>query len=64
MLGLVKHRELRFGSHAHEVEEAYPAKFQDERMSLRLSSGARSLRVPSVVFDCSSSPYGHDQNST
>ena len=28
MLGLVKHRELRFGSHAQEVEETYPAKFQ------------------------------------
>ena len=33
-------------------------------MSLRLPSGVHSLRVPSVVLDCSSSPYGHVHNSS
>ena len=30
MLGLVEHRELRFGSHAQKVGQTYPAKFQTE----------------------------------
>ena len=47
MLGLVEHLELRFGSHAQEVEETYPAKFQ-----VKLASG----RLPTARNGCTRSP--------
>ena len=46
---MVKHRELRFGSHAQEVEETYPAKFQTEPTLGMYLTAHTPHRVPTVV---------------
>ena len=45
-MSLAKHHELRFGSHAQEVEETLPAKFQTKPTLGRYLTAEAANRVP------------------
>ena len=50
-MGLAKHHELRFGSHAQEVEETLPAKFQTTPTLGRYLTAEAPNRVPGEFPD-------------